>query len=87
MPVISTTVTSRLDWVDCAIEDPINITKETVKNEQGEDFQRYVATAPGIPELTPRYGADRADAIEALKKVLWEYRASGYDVEKANSVK
>lgn len=87
MPVISTTVTSRLDWVDTALEDPITIVKETVQNEQGEDYQRYVATAPGLPELAPRYGADRADAIEALKRVLWEYRANGYDVEKANAVK
>lgn len=87
MPVISTTVDSRLDWVDCAIEDPITITKEVAQNEQGEDYERYKAHAPGLPELQPRYGVDRADAVEALKKVLWEYRASGYDVEKANAVK
>jgi hypothetical protein len=87
MPVISTTVNSRLDWVDTAIEDTITLRKEVAQNEQGEDFERYVAYSPNHPEINPRYGADRVDAIQALQKALWEYRASGYDLDKANTVK
>lgn len=67
-------------------EGTIDITKETVKDEQGVEHVRYKGTSPNFPELQPRYGAERIDVIESVRRQQYKLYSSG-NPEAANDEK
>lgn len=73
-----------LAWEGITPEATINVAKET--NDEGE-FLRYRTSTPNVPELEPRYGETRSEAILAMQRVLWKYHSSGNDIAAANKEK
>lgn len=76
--------TYNLAWEGITPEATINVTRE--RNDEGETV-RFRASTPNVPDLEPRYGENRQDAITAMQRSLWAYFAAGNDIAKGNAEK
>lgn len=73
-----------LAWEGTTPEATIAVERET--NDEG-DTVRFKAHTPNVPDLEPRYGETRSEAIQSLQRSLWAWYSNGNNAAKANKEK